>query len=139
MQVKDIMTPKVELVGPELTIQEAAKIMRDGNIGSLPVGEDDRLIGMVTDRDITCRAVADGSDPAKTKIRDIVSKKITYCFDDQDVADAAHLMEEKHIRRLAVLNRKKRLVGFLSVDDITRCSHDLAGEVLEAVSHRPCH
>jgi CBS domain-containing protein len=102
MQVKDIMTPKVELVGPELTIQEAAKIMRDGNIGSLPVGEDDRLIGMVTDRDITCRAVADGSDPAKTKIRDIVSKKITYCFDDQDVADAAHLMEEKHIRRLAV-------------------------------------
>jgi CBS domain-containing protein len=139
MRVKDIMTPKVELVSPDVTIQEAAKIMRDENIGSLPVGENDRLIGMVTDRDITCRAVAEGSDPAKTKIRDIVSKKITYCFDDQDVADAARLMEGKHIRRLAVLNREKRMVGFLSVDDITRCSHDLAGEVLEAVSQRPCH
>jgi len=139
MRVKEIMTPDLELASPDLTIQEAAKIMRDRNVGSLPVGVNGELAGMGTDRDITCRATAAGWDPAKTKIRDIVSKTITYCFDDQNVADAARLMEKGHIRRLAVLNRKKRMVGLLSVDDVARCSHDLAGEILEAVSERSCH
>ena len=139
MRVKEIMTPDLELASPDLTIQDAAKIMRDRNVGSLPVGVNGELAGMVTDRDITCRATAAGWDPAKTKIRDIVSKTITYCFDDQNVADAARLMEKGHIRRLAVLNRKKRMVGLLSVDDVARCSHDLAGEILEAVSERSCH
>lgn len=132
MLVKEVMTAKVQSVAPDLSIQECARKMRDLNIGSLPVSEKGRVIGMITDRDICCRAVADGRDPTKAKAADIMSKDITWCFDDQDCADAAHLMEDKHIRRLAVLNRDKAPVGFLSVDDLARCSHDLAGSVLEA-------
>ena len=135
MRVKDIMTCGVSLVSPALTVQEAAKIMRDANVGSLPVGEDGQLTGMVTDRDIACRAAAEGWDPAKTKIRDITSKKIAHCFDDQDVKDAAHLMEKKQIHRLPVLNREKRMVGILSVGDLAiHASNRLTGEVVEAVS-----
>lgn len=137
MLVKEIMSPKVETVGPDLSVQESARKMRELNVGSLPVWDNSKLIGMVTDRDISCRAVADGRDPAKTKVREIMTKNITTCFDDQDCADAAKLMEDKHIRRLAVLNRDKAMVGFLSVDDLARCSHELAGEVLEAA--RPVH
>ncbi|HLF58421.1 MAG TPA: CBS domain-containing protein [Alphaproteobacteria bacterium] len=137
MKVHEIMTRKAEWVNPDATIRDVAKQMRDENIGSMPVGENDRLIGMITDRDIVCRAVAEGHDPATTSARKVMSKAITYCFDDQDVDDAAHMMEDKHIRRLAVLNRKKRLVGILSLDDLARCcSHDLSGEVLAAVSTR---
>ena len=137
MRVNEIMSRKAEWVSPTETIRSVAKKMRDGNIGSMPVGENDRLIGMITDRDIACRAVADGLDPEKTEARKVMSKTITYCFDDQEVGDAAHLMEQKQVRRLAVLNRKKRLVGILSLDDLAaRCSHDLSGEVLAAVSTR---
>jgi CBS domain-containing protein len=135
MKVREAMTPKAEWVSPDLTLQEIAKKMRDKNIGALPVGEHDRLIGMVTDRDVCCRAVAEGRDPAKTTVREVMSKKISFCFDDQDLADAAHMMEEKQIRRLAVLNRDKRIVGMLSLDDFA--SHGeraLAGEVLEKVA-----
>jgi CBS domain-containing protein len=136
MRVKEIMTANIELVSPNLSIRDAARLMRDRNVGSLPVGADGRLDGMVTDRDITCRATADGRDPAKTKICDVITKDIAYCYDDQDVTDAAQVMERNHIRRLAVLDRDKRMVGLLSLDDVARCSHDLAGEVLEAVSQR---
>ncbi len=134
MLVKEIMTPKVESVEPGLSLQDTAGKMRDKNIGSLPVWEDGQMIGMITDRDICCRAVADGRDPTTTTVRDIMSKDVTYCFDDQDCADAAHLMEDKHIRRMAVMDREKAMVGFISVDDLARCSHDLAGEVLEAAA-----
>ncbi len=137
MKVSEVMTPKAEWVGPDMSIRDLAEKMRALDIGSLPIGENDRLIGMVTDRDIVCRAVAKGLDPAKTTARDVMSKTITYCFDDQEVDDAAHVMEQKHIRRLAVLNRNKRLVGILSLDDLAACcSHDLSGEVLAAVSSR---
>ena len=137
MKVSEIMTPKAQWVGPDTSVQEIAAKMRDENFGSLPIGENDRLIGMVTDRDIVCRAVAEGRDPAKTKARDVMSKHITYCFDDQEADDAAHIMEQKHIRRLAVLNRDKRLVGILSVDDLaSRGSHELSGEVLAATTPR---
>jgi len=137
MKVNEVMTRKAEWVSPDASIAEVAKMMRDENIGSLPVGENDRLIGMITDRDIACRAVAEGLDPAKTTARRVMSKTISYCFDDQEIDDAAHLMEQKHVRRLAVLNREKRLVGILSLDDLARCcSHDLSGEVLAAVSAR---
>ncbi|MDP2620714.1 MAG: CBS domain-containing protein [Hyphomicrobiales bacterium] len=130
--MKEVMTSKVQSVSPEQSIQECARKMRDLNIGSLPVSEKGQMIGMITDRDICCRAVADGRDLAKTKAADIMSKDVTWCFDDQECADAAHLMEDKHIRRLTVLNRDKAPVGFLSVDDLARCSHDLAGGVLES-------
>jgi len=137
MKVNEVMSRDAEWESPDTTICDVAKKMRDMNIGSMPVGENDRLVGMVTDRDIVCRAVGEGLDPAKTTVRQIMTKTIAYCFDDQEVDDAAHLMEQKHIRRLAVLNRKKRLVGILSLDDMARkCSHDLSGEILAAVSAR---
>jgi CBS domain-containing protein len=138
MQVKEIMTPKVEWIAPDTTIQESARKMRELNVGSLPVWTDGELIGMVTDRDICCRAVADGHDPATTKVRDIMSAEATYCFEDQELSEVAQLMEEKHIRRLTVFDRDKAMVGFLSVGDLARSSHDLAGEVIEAVS-TPVH
>ena len=103
-----------------------------GSFAIESVPENGELLGMVTDRDICCRAVANGRDTARMKVREIMSKDVTTCFSDQDIAVAAHLMEGKHIRRLAVLNRDRKTVGFLSVDDLACYSHDLAGEVLEA-------
>ena len=132
MQVKKIMSSEVTTVGPELTIQECAEKMRDLGVGSLPVLNAGEPVGMITDRDICCRAVADGVDTATTKVQEVMTKEIACCYDDQECAEAANLMEEKHIRRLAVRNREEAIVGFLSVDDLARCSHDLAGEVLEA-------
>ncbi len=135
MQVKEIMSTKVTWVGPDLSLKQAAKKMADLNVGCLPVGKDDRLIGMITDRDITCRAVAQGRDPAKTTTADAMSKGISYCFDDQEVSDAAQLMEKKQIHRLPVLNRQKRMVGILSLGDLAlHAPHELTGEVVEAVS-----
>ena len=137
MQVQEVMTPKLESVGPELSLQKTACKMRDLNIGSLPVLENGQLIGMITDRDICCRAVGDGRDTAMTTVREIMSGDVTYCYNDQNLTDAAHLMGEKRVRRLAVLKRDKTMAGFLSVDDLARYSHELACEVLDAV--RPTH
>ncbi len=136
MIINEIMTAKIESVSPDASLQDAAIKMRDLNIGSLSVMENDELIGIITDRDICCRGVCQACDPTATLVRDIMSKEVSFCYDDQDIADAAHLMEDKHIRRLAVLNRDKSMAGFLSVDDLACGSHDLAGEVLEAtVTH----
>lgn len=137
MLVQKIMTPKVESVSPELSVQETARKMREMNLGSMPVLENGELIGMITDRDICCRVVGEGREPASTQVREIMSTDVSYCFNDQNASDAAQLMEDKHIRRLAVLNRDKTMAGFLSVDDLARHSHELAGEVLDAMS--PAH
>lgn len=137
MQVKEIMTSKMESTSPDLSIQGAARRMRDLQIGSLPVWENGKLIGIVTDRDICCRAIADDLDPSKTTVREIMTHEVAFCFGDDDIANAAHLMEGKHLRRLAVLNHDKTMAGFLSVDDLARYSHQLAGEVLEAA--KPAH
>jgi CBS domain-containing protein len=137
MLVKEIMTRDVECIRPDTVLDEAARKMRDLDVGSLPVcGDDDRLAGVVTDRDITVRAVAAGKDPRTTRVREIMTPGVIYCFEDQDVTDAAHLMEEKQIRRLAVLSRKRRLVGIVSLGNLAIDTHDerLAGEALEAVS-----
>lgn len=137
MRIQEIMTSKIETVAPDLTLQEAARKMCDLNIGSLGVADGGELIGMLTDRDICCRAVAEGRSPTTTKVSEIMTADVAYCFDDEDIADAAQQMEKRHIRRLAVLNRRKQMVGFLSVDDLAHYSHDLAGEVLEHAS--PSH
>lgn len=135
MRVKEIMSKKVTWIGPDMSLQAAAKKMRDLDVGCLPVGKNDRLVGMITDRDIACRGVARGRDAANTTIAKVMSKGITYCFDDQDVKDAAHLMEKKQIHRLPVLNREKRMVGILSVGDLAiHAPNRLTGEVVEAVS-----
>jgi CBS domain-containing protein len=138
MLVKEIMTPGADSVAPGMSLQEAAHKMRDVNIGSLPVWEDGQLLGMITDRDICCRAVADGRDITKTRVREIMTRDVTCCFSDDDIADAAQVMERKHLRRLAVLNRDRTMAGFLSVDDLAHHSHQLAGYVLDSAraTHR---
>jgi CBS domain-containing protein len=137
MLVKEIMTPKMETAGPNLTLQDAARKMRDLNIGALPISEDGRLIGMVTDRDICCRGVADGLDPATTPLRAVMSRQIACCFSDDTIPDAILQMEHKHIRRLAVVNRDQTFAGMLSVDDLARYSRHVAGEVIDQA--RPGH
>jgi CBS domain-containing protein len=135
MKVRDVMHSGAEWVGPDTLIWEVAKIMRDKDIGAIPVGENDRLVGMITDRDITCRVLAEGLDVKRLKAGDIMSRGIFYCRADEDVDDAIHIMEKKQVRRLPVINDKKRMVGMLSLGDIShKVPRSLAGEALEAVS-----
>ena len=117
MKVNDVMTRGVQLVSPEQTIREAAHLMAEIDAGALPVGEHDRLVGMITDRDIAIRAVAEGKSP-DTKVRDVMSNEMLYCFDNQDVEDVARNMGKNQVRRLPVLNQDKRLVGILSLGDL---------------------
>jgi CBS domain-containing protein len=119
MKVREVMTGDVRLTNPDCSIREAAEMMADQDIGALPVGQDDRLVGMVTDRDIAVRAVAKGLGP-DTKIRDVMSQEVMYCFEDEDLEDAAHNMGDIKVRRLPVLNRDKRLVGIISIGDLAR-------------------
>ena len=119
MKVREAMTGNVRLTSPDRSIREAAQMMIDQDIGALPVGEDDRLVGMITDRDIAVRAVAQGLGP-DTKIRDVMSEDVLYCFEDEDLDDAAQNMGDIKVRRLPVLNRDKRLVGIISISEIGR-------------------
>src|SRR5688572_16970583 len=105
MQVRDIMTPKAEAVGPDTNLREAAGRMKALDVGSLPVCDNDRLTGMITDRDIVLRAVAEGRDPSTARVSEAMTPDIVFCFEDQDVDEASQLMKEKQIRRLVVLNR----------------------------------
>lgn len=138
MKVKDIMSRKLECLSPNDTIQEAARRMRDLNVGSLPVCRGpahDTIAGIVTDRDIACRFVANGGDPAKTKVSDIMTKSIVACGEDDDINKAAHLMENKQLHRLAVYDAQKHLKGILALADIaTHSPHELSGTVIEALS-----
>ena len=135
MKVHEIMTAHARCVGPENTLVEAAGLMRELDVGALPVCEDDRLAGMVTDRDITLRGVAGGRDPNTTPIRDVMSPGIVYIFADQEVEEVARLMEERQIRRVPVLNREKRLVGIVSLGDIAISSNPaFSGMALRDVS-----
>jgi CBS domain-containing protein len=136
MQLSDIMTSNPLVLRPDTMLREAAQKMRDLDSGVMPVGENDRLVGMLTDRDITVRATADGKDPNTTPVRDVMTSDVIYCFADDDVELAARKMEEHQIRRLIILNRDKRLVGIASLGDLAvyAPSNRLAGEVTEAVS-----
>ena len=126
MRVGDVMTRDVEVTSPDDTIQTAAQLMKDIGSGALPVGENDRLVGMITDRDIAIRAVADGSPPDRTKVRDIMTSDIHYVFDDEDVGEVSGKMGQWQVRRLAVLNRDKRLVGIVSLGDLALEARDEA-------------
>jgi CBS domain-containing protein len=118
MKIREIMSGNVRLASPDETIQKAAQTMAEADTGFLPIGEDDRLIGMITDRDITIRAVAKALDPQRTRVRDVMSAEVRYCYDDEDVNHVVQNMAELQVRRLPVLNRDKRLVGIVSVGDI---------------------
>jgi len=133
MHLREVMSKEVEIIHPDASVKEAAVRMRGLNIGGLPVCDGDRLVGFVTDRDITVRTTAVGRDPAKTKVSDAMTPEMVYCFEDQDVDEAARLMTEKQIRRLPVLNRAKRLVGIVSLGDLARDAK-LGGKILKRVS-----
>lgn len=135
MQLKDIMTPGVEVIAPEASIYEAAEKMSHLDIGPLPVCDGEHLVGMLTDRDITVRAVA-GRDPLTTLVRDVMTPDVVYGCEDQEVEDAARLMEQYQIRRLLVLNRNKQLVGMVALGDLAvhAGTQPVTAEVLAQVS-----
>lgn len=134
MRIRDCMSTDVHIASPDQTMQQAAKDMASIDAGVLPVGENDRLVGMITDRDIAIRGVARGCAP-DTPIRQVMSQEIRYCFDDDDIEDAADTMSELQIRRLPVLNHDKRLVGIISLGDIARLGDRRCGaEALSGVS-----
>jgi CBS domain-containing protein len=136
MRVKEVMTPRVEVIPADSTLQAAAARMKSQDVGPLPVCEGDRLVGMLTDRDITVRATAEGEDPTIIRVRDIMTPDVLYCFEDDLVSDAARLMQENQVRRLVVLDRDKRLVGLVSLGDLAVETGDdeLAGQTLGQVS-----
>lgn len=141
MKVKDVMTRGAECISPDASIQEAAQRMKSLDIGPLPVCENDRLVGFITDRDIAVRGVAERCNNRTTTVRDVMTTGIIYCFEDQDIEDAAETMRDRQIRRLVVLNRNnKRLVDIVSLGDLAVETHDehLAWETLERVSE-PVH
>jgi CBS domain-containing protein len=140
MLVRDVMTRHAETVAPEFTLQEAALKMRSLNVGSLPVLDGERPVGMVTDRDIVVRGAALGKDPVHTQVREVMTHQAVYCYDDQDTLEAARIMEAMALRRLMVLDRSDALVGMLTVDDLATVARQerLAGEVIDAsVTPRP--
>src|SRR3954465_9452108 len=114
MRVSQAMTREVKICTPGQPIREVAQTMAAIDAGALPVGENDRLIGMITDRDIAVRAVAQGKSP-DTPVRDVMSREVLYCFDDQEIEEVARNMGQMKVRRLPVVNRDKRLVGIISI------------------------
>jgi CBS domain-containing protein len=134
--VKDVMTPQVEWVTPDTTLREAAELMRTLDIGPLPVCEHDRVVGIVTDRDITLRATAEGLDPWTTRVREVMTPNVVSCYEDQDIEEAERVMKERQLRRLLVLDRDQRLAGIVSLGDLAVHADDagMAGEALQGVS-----
>ena len=129
MHVKDIMSHDFHLASPQTTLREAAELMRDGDFGYLPVGDSEKLKGAVTDRDIVIRGIAAGH-AAETPLSKVMSESIVYCFEDDDIREAGDLMKREQIRRLAVLNDARRLVGIITLGDIARADEQrLAGEI----------
>lgn len=134
MNVENVMTQHVSWVTPDTTIPEIARRMREEDIGSVPVAENDRLVGMVTDRDIVLRAVAEGGDVERRKAREVMSPQVLYCFADESVAHVLKNMGDNQIRRLPVVNRQKRLVGVVSLGDLSRAAGSKAGGALREIS-----
>jgi CBS domain-containing protein len=131
-----VMTEGAVCMSPDTTVREAAQHMKFLDVGSFPVCHNNRLVGMLTDRDIAVRSVCEGHDPASDRVRDIMTPKVFYCFEDQDVDEAAHIMSDKQVRRLPVLDRHKRLAGMLSIGDLAveTGKERMVGEALEGIS-----
>ena len=138
MNVEKVMTTRVSWVTPDTPVPEIARRMKAEDIGSLPVAENDRLVGMVTDRDIVLRGVAEGGDISRVPARQVMSPEVLYCFEDQPVADVLKNMGDNQVRRLPVMNREKRLVGVVSLGDLSRAAGQKAGGALKEIS-KPTH
>ncbi|MEP9396364.1 CBS domain-containing protein [Mesorhizobium sp. KR2-14] len=135
MNITTVMHKGTKWIDPEMSVAQIAALMKEQDIGALPVGENDRLIGMVTDRDLALRALGSGKDPTRLTARDVMPKGIIYCRTDQPLEDAIHLMEEKQVRRLPVIDENKRMVGMLALGDISHhVSRELCGELIHAVA-----
>jgi len=134
MKVSEVMTREVRVANPSQSLREAAQMMADLDAGVLPVGADDRLVGMITDRDIAIRGVAEGKTP-DTPVRDVMTADVKYCFEDEEIEHVARNMAEIQIRRLPVLNRDKRLVGIIAIADLaTNEDPELVGEAVSGIS-----
>ncbi len=132
MKVQDIMSRNVQTIKPTSSLRAAARTFSDLNVGALPGVDDGKLVGIITDRDVSVYAIAIGREPQSTDVKVVMSKEVFTCNAEQSLAEAAEIMEQHNIRRLAVVNGSDEVVGILTVDDIARVSHELAGGVLEA-------
>ena len=134
-KLKDLMSRDVKVISPDMTIRDAARKMRDGDFGMMPVGEDDRLIGTISDRDIAIRAVAEGKD-AGTKVRDVMSEGVAWAYEDDSVEEAAKIMSERQVTHLPVVDRDKRLVGIVALGDFAVESSEIrpAAQALSEIS-----
>jgi CBS domain-containing protein len=140
MIVRDVMTVTVKMVRPDTSIAEIARLMRDERIGAVPVVENDKLIGMITDRDIVVRAVADSREPDRTTARTVMSSRMLYCFADQNIEEVLDNMGDQQVRRLAVVDRDKRLVGVVSIGDLSLSARpDRSGFSLSQISQDTRH
>ena len=136
MKIREVMTEGAECTRPDATIQQAATRMKELDVGSLPVCENDRLIGIVTDRDIVLRSVSQGHNPGEHHVKEAMSNKLHYCREDQDVGEVADLMKREQIRRVPVLDGGKRLVGIVALGDLAVHVRDdeMVGDALEEIS-----
>lgn len=142
MKIRDVMTREAKLANPDGTLQHAAKLMKDCDCGCLPVAEGDRLVGMITDRDIAVRAIAEGKGP-NSKIRDAMTAEVKYCFEDEDLSDVCENMGDIQVRRLPVMDRNKRLVGIVSLGDLAlkepKTAKALRGIARQSAQHNQSH
>jgi len=132
MKVQEIMSTKVETISPASSLRATARTLSNLNVGALPVVDDGKLVGIITDRDVSVYAIAIGRDPQNTDVQKVMTKDVFTCLENQELSEAAEIMKAHNIRRLAVVNRNNNIVGFLTVDDLAHVSGDLAGAVLEA-------
>lgn len=137
MIISEVMTRDVRIASPEDSLQSAARIMEEEDFGSLPIAENDRLVGMLTDRDITIRAVARGLSPKDCKVREVMSADVRYVYDDESDNDVAQVMGALRVRRLPVLSRDKRLVGIVSLGDLALTQPESAGDALQSIAEAP--
>jgi len=137
MKIKEIMSKEVKFVDPNTSLQEAAKIMREKDIGILPIGENERIVGMLTDRDIVIRTLANGKDVKSTTVKEVMTPKCLYCFEEDTIEDVSKSMSQSQIRRMPVLNKEKRLVGIISLGDLAcKGSKQVAGDALQSISQK---
>lgn len=137
MIISEVMTREVRVASPDDTLQCAARVMEEEDFGSLPIAENDRLVGMLTDRDITIRAVARGLPPHESKVREVMSTEVRYVYEDESIRDVAQVMGDLHVRRLPVLSRDKRLVGIVSLGDLALAKPTSAGDALQSIAEAP--
>lgn len=138
MQVSEVMSRQVEWIAPDATITDAAAKMRERNIGALPVAEDNRLVGMLTDRDIVVRCIAGGADPQQMRVREVMSERLYFCREDQSVDSVASGMGTAQVRRMPVVDADRRLVGILSLGDVAQGAQpEATGEALREIAGPP--